>query len=1057
MSRALAFLGIEPTERRSAALMGAHAFFMGCSTVYFETAVSAFFLSRFDSKWLPWVYVAAAAVNMVTGAFYSQIQRRLSFAGLMKGTLWFLLFSVLGMRLGLALTSAAWLVFGGLVWYRVVAILTDLEYWAVANRVYDVRQAKRLFGLIGTGEVIARILGSFSVPFLVKLGGVSNLVFISAGALGMCLLLLTAVLRRADGVSTAPRSAVARAEDRAESEAGLREVISNRYLRIVVGTAVLATFGKYFVDFAFLEQVSTRSKAAADLAGFLGIFTGLAQTLSLLTRIFVSRPLLHRFGIRVGLLVLPVLHLLCSIAVVASGLAGSASMVFWFVIANMGVYDTFKHPIDNPSFKVLYQPLKPAQRLAAQIAVETVFAPVVIGIAGAIMLLFSSRMHYDPMKFSLVLVATFVAWTALALGAGKGYARVLVDMLRRRTEGNDPLDLEDATTLSLLHERLASSSPVEVWFALHLLEKAGFPEIVAVLVERIGHPAPEVRQYVIERLLELKPAELRRLHARLSSDPAPSVRGAAMRGLASSKGDEATRDLVRHLDDDDPTVRRAVVAGLLVLDDRRGHVAARAAVERWAASERSPDRRLAARLAGEHGMRDTLWPLLSDDDPEVRRAAIGAVAHVDDPRMKTTLIETLHDPRFAETAMKSLAAHGDEILPELGRLFGERRPSVVLERVARIHPMVGGRAAIDGLVPHLEFGDALVRGGVVAALDDLAWAADGGDRTAVRTLLRDEVRSIVWARAAQRDLTIEPAAREVCAAIEDDISDARRRVFHLVALAYDRVAIHRALDHLDHASKEKRAYALEVLDLTLGRQDRELVLPLLGDVDRLEKTFRQPRCTAGERLAQLVTRPERWQRGWTRAVAIHTATRLGIGKLADLIGALETTDPVVTDTARWATSLLGDGKMAVRDPREMLLIEKILVLKGVQMFAGTSEELLAEVAALLDRVECKKGELVFEKGDAGDSLYIVITGRVRVFDGDTTIRELGEREIFGELALLDPEPRSASVAALEDSTLFRLDGDMFSQLMAGNLEMVRGVLHVLCERLRVTSAAAAGH
>ena len=94
------------------------------------------------------------------------------------------------------------------------------------------------------------------------------------------------------------------------------------------------------------------------------------------------------------------------------------------------------------------------------------------------------------------------------------------------------------------------------------------------------------------------------------------------------------------------------------------------------------------------------------------------------------------------------------------------------------------------------------------------------------------------------------------------------------------------------------------------------------------------------------------------------------------------------------------------------------------------------------------------KGEEGESMYIVVSGRVCVFDGETNLSELGEKEIFGELALLDPQARSASVKATEDARLFRLDGETFSQLMAGNLEIVRGVLHVLCERLRKTSAAA---
>ena len=134
----------------------------------------------------------------------------------------------------------------------------------------------------------------------------------------------------------------------------------------------------------------------------------------------------------------------------------------------------------------------------------------------------------------------------------------------------------------------------------------------------------------------------------------------------------------------------------------------------------------------------------------------------------------------------------------------------------------------------------------------------------------------------------------------------------------------------------------------------------------------------------------------------------------------------------------------------MLTIEKVITLKAVPMFARTSEEMLADIAAILEEIEVKAGETIFQKGEVGDSLYIIVEGRVRVFDGDHTITRLGERDIFGELALLDPEPRFASVAAAEPVRLFRLDRDAFLELMTGNIEIVRGVLHVLCERLRRT-------
>ena len=108
----------------------------------------------------------------------------------------------------------------------------------------------------------------------------------------------------------------------------------------------------------------------------------------------------------------------------------------------------------------------------------------------------------------------------------------------------------------------------------------------------------------------------------------------------------------------------------------------------------------------------------------------------------------------------------------------------------------------------------------------------------------------------------------------------------------------------------------------------------------------------------------------------------------------------------------------------------------------------------LEDVELSSGELVFSKGEQGDSMYIIVNGKVRVFDGDKTVNYLDEREIFGELALLDSEPRSASLEAVEDTSLFRVDRNTLFELMADNVGVVSGIMQVLCRRLRRMTAIA---
>ena len=141
-------------------------------------------------------------------------------------------------------------------------------------------------------------------------------------------------------------------------------------------------------------------------------------------------------------------------------------------------------------------------------------------------------------------------------------------------------------------------------------------------------------------------------------------------------------------------------------------------------------------------------------------------------------------------------------------------------------------------------------------------------------------------------------------------------------------------------------------------------------------------------------------------------------------------------------------KYATYKSNTLLEIEKVIILKSTSLFSETPENILVDIANIVREERIPEGEVIFEKGDQGSSMYIISEGEVRIYDGQVTFAILKNRDFFGELALLDPEPRSASVKALKDSLLLRLDQDDFYELMSERMEVAKGILKVLCRRLR---------
>lgn len=129
-------------------------------------------------------------------------------------------------------------------------------------------------------------------------------------------------------------------------------------------------------------------------------------------------------------------------------------------------------------------------------------------------------------------------------------------------------------------------------------------------------------------------------------------------------------------------------------------------------------------------------------------------------------------------------------------------------------------------------------------------------------------------------------------------------------------------------------------------------------------------------------------------------------------------------------------------------LDKILALRCVSLFADVPDEVLKRLALHLDDVGVSGGQLVFAAGDPGTAMFIVASGSVRVHDGDRTLDMLSKWGVFGEMAALDPAPRSASVTAVEETRLYRLEQRSLLAVMSDEPQLAQGFIHILTSRLR---------
>jgi CRP/FNR family cyclic AMP-dependent transcriptional regulator len=128
----------------------------------------------------------------------------------------------------------------------------------------------------------------------------------------------------------------------------------------------------------------------------------------------------------------------------------------------------------------------------------------------------------------------------------------------------------------------------------------------------------------------------------------------------------------------------------------------------------------------------------------------------------------------------------------------------------------------------------------------------------------------------------------------------------------------------------------------------------------------------------------------------------------------------------------------------------------VAFFQKLSEHELAQIAAISKRHKFNGDHVVFFEGSRSDSLYLIVSGSVKIYqeaqDGrEKILRVLGAGEFFGEFSLVDGQPRSASVATLQPTEMLSIDHLDFRHFAERSPDVLWKVLEVMCERLRVVN------
>ncbi|MBI3929849.1 MAG: HEAT repeat domain-containing protein [Armatimonadetes bacterium] len=884
------------------------------------------------------------------------------------------------------------------LYYLALSVLQN-HYWTFTGDYFDTLAAKRLFPLFVVGSSIGGFLGGI---LALLLGRPALLMMAWSGALLLAAMLLRASrrqLRRWGPLELAEADETS-LEGLLASVRYLRQSALGRWLVISALGMVLALFvSQYLYSSIFAATFPDSRRLALFLSGFLAV----TNFLEIIIEVAITPWLIQRLGVASANLVHPLLTMGCFLFLAFDQSLAAAA------VARIN-RETMDNAMSQPVRSLVYNAL-PARfrgRMRAFLEGIVVYSGMVT--AGVFLLTIGGRLPY--FWLCVAGAGTALLFLAANLGVRNEYLKTLVVELRAgrldlSEVGSDFGALEMAR-LSNLWESILKEEADDPRAALALADTLASKGVLGPLQHSANHPDPRVRVACLRALGRHAQDRCLDLLLRGVDDPDTEVRLVAISSLpGQSQGDWSA--VKSRLGDSDPRVRaqaaiRTGDSGLKVL----------AAM----CQEADPEVSIAALKVLPPNMAAFAKSRGEDPATDIRAAALERLAHICvsvEPELITSNLKCSDAAvRLAVTRLLPSCKEQWAVV-SLASSLGDPAREV---RTLAAHLLAEmEETGLDAVEPYLHSESTRT---VTAAIQALSWCSNPRARVALEGELRTEVRQ-AWKHLIALHLLPEDGSlpqQFLRLALHNAVERNRRTAFQILESIEDSKVMRSVEKVLRFANARVRADALEVLS-NLGDREASSLLVLMLEEGALE-----------DKIPLVSSQVEAPTNQWQILEMIQNSP-----------------DRWVRIAAEGAINPPGEGS------RREEMMERLLVLRKVPLFAQMTLEQLEAINQLLSEEEYLEGEVVFREGDVGDELYIVVEGEVTIVKSYGTAEELvlvklGPGTYFGEMAILDDEPRSATVYCSKNSRLMVLKGEQLKELVFQMPEIAFEIFKVLTARIR---------
>ena len=650
-------------------------FFIGLANAFINIVAFTLFIYTFSIHELPVAYLGISLALLILNFVYEKAEHKFSPLQLFKLVIGFSLVLLFIIWLGLSYGNKNTFIFLLLAASTIIYMLTGYTFWGLVSLLFNVRESRRVFAVVGAGDIPAKLIGYLFAPLLIPLFGLNNSIWFSLFAFAFGLILFTRIIRRKRWNSIRKKSH----DEKVHEETNLEKrdwvvfFFKNRLIFSISLLSIISYNVFILVDYTFIAQVKPRFENITDLAKYIATFFALGRSIALLFKLIFTSRLIERLGIISCLFITPVALLIFCLIFFIYGKDSTYNIYIFGVMAMLT--EVLRSTMQEPVFFILFQPLKEQLRLKGHMISKGYMLPLSFIIVGlTLFVMYNAGIAITIMLTVKILLINLALWAFVIFFISKTYLKTIHSSLKRNFFSSDEIYVYDDKIFEILLNKINNGQKKEVVYALKLLDKAKYPELDNLLEQQLlNNTDSEIKKYILDELELRGKINVETLKNILPGESDIEVKQKIV-SILCQHDTGYLKMASDNIADYEYEIRKIIIINLLNQKEFTYLFKAGNEIDNLINSVNPDERELAIHIISELKhvqFENAIKELMNDPEQSVKRSAILAACKLKIAKLLPAIIGLLDTPENKYLVIKGLHQYGDTLFLDMKNLPGE--------------------------------------------------------------------------------------------------------------------------------------------------------------------------------------------------------------------------------------------------------------------------------------------------------------------------------------------------------------------------------------------------